>query len=268
MFSIGEFSKITGLSIKALRLYHDKELLVPNQVDESTSYRYYRDKDLERAKTITFLKGLTFSLGEIKEILSSFGDDAELVRVLEQKREVVDQKIQSLKIASNSIDKIIKSEKEAESYEDSQDFQIEEKEVDAYLIASIRWKGKYSEVGKIIGKLMKSAGMNVCGKPFNLYYDGEYKEDDADIQTCVPIRKGRDKDEVEVSHLSPTKCVSLIHKGDYIYIGRSYAKLFSHFHGKGLKPQLPYREIYIKGPGMILKGNPANYLTEIQMLVE
>jgi hypothetical protein len=30
----------------------------------------------------------------------------------------------------------------------------------------------------------------------------------------------------------------------------------------------PMREIYVKGPGMILRGNPKNYLTEIQILVE
>lgn len=31
---------------------------------------------------------------------------------------------------------------------------------------------------------------------------------------------------------------------------------------------MPTREVYLKGPGMIFKGNPKNYLTEIQMLIE
>jgi effector-binding domain-containing protein len=30
----------------------------------------------------------------------------------------------------------------------------------------------------------------------------------------------------------------------------------------------PSREIYLKGPGMIFKGNPKNYLTEIQIFLE
>jgi hypothetical protein len=30
----------------------------------------------------------------------------------------------------------------------------------------------------------------------------------------------------------------------------------------------PTREIYLKGPGMIFKGNPENYLTEIQIMIE
>jgi effector-binding domain-containing protein len=39
-------------------------------------------------------------------------------------------------------------------------------------------------------------------------------------------------------------------------------------HDKGLKMQIPTREIYVKGPGMIFKGNPNNYLTEIQIPVQ
>ena len=37
---------------------------------------------------------------------------------------------------------------------------------------------------------------------------------------------------------------------------------------KNYQYRLPTREVYIKGPGLILKGNPKNYLTEIQMLLE
>jgi effector-binding domain-containing protein len=31
---------------------------------------------------------------------------------------------------------------------------------------------------------------------------------------------------------------------------------------------LPTREVYLKGPGMIFRGNPKNYVTEIQIPVE
>ena len=36
---------------------------------------------------------------------------------------------------------------------------------------------------------------------------------------------------------------------------------------KGYRILMPTREVYVKGPGMIFKGNPKNYLTEIQILV-
>jgi effector-binding domain-containing protein len=44
-------------------------------------------------------------------------------------------------------------------------------------------------------------------------------------------------------------------------------KIFEFIHHKGYEPLTPSREIYHKGPGMIFKGNPRNYLTEIQVLI-
>ncbi|HDL19393.1 MAG TPA: MerR family transcriptional regulator, partial [Bacteroidetes bacterium] len=69
-FSIGEFSRITALSIKSLRLYHEKGLLVPAEVDTSSGYRFYDEKNYEVAKSIKILKEYEFSLAEIKEILA------------------------------------------------------------------------------------------------------------------------------------------------------------------------------------------------------
>ena len=51
-------------------------------------------------------------------------------------------------------------------------------------------------------------------------------------------------------------------------MGRSYAKILAYAKQKGYAIATPTREVYIKGPGMIFKGNPKNYLTEIQMLIE
>jgi effector-binding domain-containing protein len=48
-------------------------------------------------------------------------------------------------------------------------------------------------------------------------------------------------------------------------LGRSHAKLLAATTRAKLKLSLPSREVYLKGPGMIFKGNPKNYLTEIQL---
>ena len=44
----GPFSKITGLSIKAIHLYHEKGLLVPNAVDRESGYRYFDQHNVEK----------------------------------------------------------------------------------------------------------------------------------------------------------------------------------------------------------------------------
>jgi effector-binding domain-containing protein len=62
--------------------------------------------------------------------------------------------------------------------------------------------------------------------------------------------------------------VALIHKGPYEQLGHSYGRITRYIKEKGYTIISPTREVYLKGPGMIFKGNPMNYLTEIQMLVE
>ena len=41
MYKIGEFSALTGLSVKTLRYYDEINLLKPSNVDNYTNYRYY-----------------------------------------------------------------------------------------------------------------------------------------------------------------------------------------------------------------------------------
>ena len=38
---IGDFSRMTHLSVKALRFYHDQGLLEPARIDPSSGYRFY-----------------------------------------------------------------------------------------------------------------------------------------------------------------------------------------------------------------------------------
>jgi effector-binding domain-containing protein len=70
-----------------------------------------------------------------------------------------------------------------------------------------------------------------------------------------------------VHRLPAGKCIFLIHKGPYENLNRSYAKIMEYLQKKGYEAQTPIRELYLKGPGMIFRGNPKNYLTEIQILI-
>ena len=80
----------------------------------------------------------------------------------------------------------------------------------------------------------------------------------------MPVRQGKRLDGVSLRELPRARCVSLLHKGPYDELGRSYAKLLKYVKERGYSIEMPTREVYIKGPGMIFKGNPRNYLTEIQ----
>jgi DNA-binding transcriptional MerR regulator len=97
LFSIGEFSKITGLSLKAIHLYHEKGLLVPASIDAQSGYRYFDSRNVEQARAIRRCRELSFSLEEIGIVLGNFEDDILLLDMLETKREEIQSQLARLK---------------------------------------------------------------------------------------------------------------------------------------------------------------------------
>ena len=266
-FGIGEFSRMTTLTIKSLRLYHEKGLLVPDEVDDFTGYRYYSRKNFETARSIRILKSMDFSLAEIRDILDEFDDESEILDQLENKLLSIRKKIQRYESISLSIEQVIQQERESDMKIQSQ-FEVEEKDLPTQLIAGHRMRGKYSDAGKGITLVAKKMGRFISGKPFTLYHEFEYKEEDADFETCFPVRKGQDNEDVTVRELPGAKAATLIHKGPYDTLHDSYQKLFAYTKDKDYEIALPLREVYLKGPGMIFRGNPKNYLTELQFVVK
>ncbi len=65
LVSIGRFSRMSGLTIDALRHYDELGLLRPAAVDPETGYRRYRPSQLEDARRIGWLRSLDLSLGGI-----------------------------------------------------------------------------------------------------------------------------------------------------------------------------------------------------------
>ncbi|WP_181802701.1 MerR family transcriptional regulator [Streptomyces shenzhenensis] len=70
-WTIGEFSRITHLSIRTLRRYHEQDLLVPAQVDPATGYRYYTPAQIRPALTIKRLRELDLPLASLRSFLQA-----------------------------------------------------------------------------------------------------------------------------------------------------------------------------------------------------
>ena len=265
VFTIGEFSKITGLTVKTLRFYHEEGLLEPTCVDDQSGYRYYDSSKAEAARVIAFLRSLEFSVAEIRELLKS-GDDRDLLAAVERQRSVIDEKIRRLKGVAKSLDQFLADQKESKMLATATTFQCEEKNLEPILIAAVRMKAPYKDCGQGFSKIGKQFWNQICGPALLLVYDHEYKEI-ADYETAMPIKAGKPAAGIDVRELPAGRCVSLLHKGPYDQLGRSYEKILAYVKEKGYEIQSPCREVYLKGPGMIFKGNPKNYLTEIQMLI-
>jgi DNA-binding transcriptional MerR regulator len=74
--SIGEFARRSRLSVKALRLYDKRRVLVPARVDEVSGYRYYDVAQLEDARLVAMLRQLDLSLAAIRKLVACDPVDA------------------------------------------------------------------------------------------------------------------------------------------------------------------------------------------------
>ena len=52
MFTIGQFSMMSGIPVRTLRFYHEVGLLIPIAIDSQTNYRSYDERNLEKAKVL------------------------------------------------------------------------------------------------------------------------------------------------------------------------------------------------------------------------
>ncbi|MGH3200404.1 MAG: MerR family transcriptional regulator, partial [Streptosporangiaceae bacterium] len=69
--TVGDFSRITHLSVKTLRHYHEVGLLEPATVNPSTGYRYYTGEQIPTAQVIRRLRDLEMPVGEVKGVLDA-----------------------------------------------------------------------------------------------------------------------------------------------------------------------------------------------------
>lgn len=263
LFSIGEFSRITGISVKTLRFYHEEGLLIPTQVDPQSSYRYYAGTLAERARVISFLRSLEFSIDDIRTLLKEANESA-VLDAIEKQKTVIETRIRSLRTTAKALDAFILQERQNQIMSDSIN-QIVEKTIDPILIAGIRMKGKYSDCGNGFSKIGRAMGRHIAGPAMMLHYDTEYKETDADFEAAMPVKTSKPADGIAIRELPRQRCVCIVHKGPYDTLSRSYETLLTYIKSKGYTCTTPSREVYLKGPGMIFKGNSTNYLTEIQM---
>lgn len=71
LLSIGEFSRLTHVSVKALRHYHDLDLLSPARIDPDSGYRFYATAQAPTAQLIRRFRDLGMPLDRVKLVLAA-----------------------------------------------------------------------------------------------------------------------------------------------------------------------------------------------------
>jgi DNA-binding transcriptional MerR regulator len=255
MYKIGDFSRITGMTVKALRYYDEEGILAPSSRTDN-SYRYYDEHDFRRAQLITFLRGLKFSIAEIKDVLAGYTGEDDLSYYLAEKKALIMRQIKSERELIRSIDHFLQPKTEA----CGNDYEIEATELDAVDIASVRFKGAYENISAYFEALNKEIGGNAQGTPFCCFYDAGIAEV-ADIEVCVPVKGA-------ARRLPGAKALRTVHVGSYGTLNLGYKALVDYAYDRGIQFSSPSREIYVKGPGALFAGNPNKYVTQIAIPIK
>lgn len=219
MLKIGDFSKLSRISIRMLRHYDEIGLLVPKSTDSFTGYRYYGEDQLPEAGQINALKEMGFGLTAIGEILKIYGDPQKMAEFLSVKQAEVkaeaEETAHRLLLLETAI-KRLRKDGTAMSYN------VTLKTLPERYVASVRQIiPVYAYEGKLWHILMKeTAPLNMQdGEPcytLAIFHDAEYKETDVDVEVQKSVRGSYPNTEHVVFKTEPPVLIaSATYKGGY-----------------------------------------------------
>ncbi|GKX29669.1 AraC family transcriptional regulator [Vallitalea longa] len=148
------------------------------------------------------------------------------------------------------------------------DYDIRIIDVEPVRVAVIRYNGPVTKAAKQFPNVFKAIKGKSNGAPFFNYYKVDEKTGIGEIELCVPTAESPNDNGVIIKNLPRSKALCLTHTGGYDKIPSAYEVMKQYIEENEYKIQPPWREVYIKGPGLIIKGNPDKYITEIIFPIE
>lgn len=134
MFKIGEFSKLTQVSIRMLRYYDETGLLKPAKIDKFTNYRLYSSEQIPTLNKIIFLRDLGFNISEITLALNQWNDKF-IVGLLDNKQLAVENAIKS---EQDKLSKIEQAKKDIQAKNLKIHYNVSIKSIPSYQVFSLR----------------------------------------------------------------------------------------------------------------------------------
>lgn len=255
---IGRFSRMTRLSVKALRHYQEIGLLEPAEIDESSGYRYYRTSQAGQAEAIRILRTVDMPLDEIAEVLAA--TDPELaVKYLVQHQERLLERLADQNRMLAYLERIIAQEGLIVPYE------IMVKEVPAVPVVATRIHTNQDKVADDFQagfSAVASSGYPPVAPPFAVFHDVIDDESDGDIEICFPVAAPIElSGEVYGSELPAATVATTVHIGPYEEVSPAYHALTEWVQQHGHEFAGPPREVYMNDPTNL---DPSEYVTEVQ----
>ncbi len=247
MFKIGDFSKLSQVSIKTLHYYERLGLFKPSYVDEQSGYRYYSADQVPRLNRILVLKDLGFSLEQIAIMMDGEMSPILLKEMLQRRQVQILEQLQSEQEKLTRIEaRLSQIEKETDGAMFAYDVVL--KRIPTQMIYSLRQTiASYKFVGELFKKA-RAASFKACVKPagsqLSIYHDHGYREDKVDIEAAIPICSTVSGPGIsELYGVEHMACV--IHRGSYTTIPSAYKAIMQWIADNSYNISGNCREIYL-----------------------
>ena len=264
MLKIGEFSKLSRVSIRMLRHYDDIGLLKPARIDSFTGYRYYSPEQLPVIGRITALKDMGFALADIVKILEVYDDkevlDAYLVRRQQELKRISETAEHQMRLLDTARERLRK--------EQNMNYDVSIKTIPQRYAATVQMTiPRYEDEG-VVWQILneETASLNMIPADPCLvaaeFPEDEYRENDVEVIAWKTV-KGEypDTEHVKFRTLPPVKVASCMVRGGYEQMPEVYGAVISWVSANGYECAGSMFNIYHVSPHET--QNPEQFVTEV-----
>ena len=266
MLKIGEFSKISRVSIRMLRHYDDIGLLKPAELDDLTGYRYYREEQLFIIGRITALKDMGFALADIVRILEIHDDKEQLDAFLSAREKELTEQAKLTEYRLMLLDTARKRLRK----EQNMSFDVTLKTIPERYAATVHMiVPRYEDEGIAWAKLREVKNLVPAEPCYAIaeFLDDEFKEENVELIVSMSVNgKYEDTENVKFKTIPAAKVASCVVKGSYDQMSDACATVISWINANGYKLSGPMFNIYHVSPAQT--QNPDEYVTEVCFPVE
>jgi DNA-binding transcriptional MerR regulator len=264
MIKIGDFSKLSKVSIRMLRHYNDIGLLAPIHVDGFTSYRYYSAEQLSTVNKIQVLKDMGFSLSAIKDILDTYEDTGSLLAYLKVQQSHLKQEMAAMEKRLLLLENTLKRMGD----ENFMNQVVSIKEIPQRFVASLRKViPSYNDERLLWEQLQNETAtqkFQMANPSYGLavFHDEGYKESDVDVEIQISVTGVcTDTENVCFKTVGPITVASSVVKGGYEQLTPVNEAIAAWVTDNNYDFNGAMFCIYHVSPGH--DPNPENWVTEI-----
>jgi DNA-binding transcriptional MerR regulator len=262
--SIGDFSRMTHLTVKTLRHYHRVGLLEPAEVDPRTGYRYYSTDQVADAQVIRRFRDLDMPIEEVRGVLTA-PDRESRDRLITAHLDRLQHQLEHTQSAVASLRTLLDPPVGARAIEHRSVPSLEALTVSATVgrgELSDWWSSGLAELRATAREL----GREPAGPAGGLFAGGLFEDEQGDATLYLPLsglipedlpRAGR----VRVGLIPAVELAVLVHAGSQDGIDLTYGALGVHVAERGLAAGGPIRERYLVDGATTT--DPARWRTEV-----